>query len=67
VSRSTPEPNNEPRRRDYPVADVRVDAIKQALDRVTRLGIPTLTARQSLDSLARELFELRGLRPARDD
>jgi hypothetical protein len=67
MNRPTPEPNNEPRRREpHPAPDVRVDAIKQTLDRVTELGVPTLTARQSLDSLARELLELRGQR-ARDD
>jgi len=67
VSRSNPEPNNEPRRREHQAPDVRVDAIKETLDKVTRLGFPTLTARQALDELARELYDLRGRRPARDD
>lgn len=62
-----PAPNEQPRRARHTGPDVRVDAIKEALDRGTRLGLATFTARQALDSLARELFDLRGRKPARDD
>jgi len=67
MNRSGSEPNEEGRRIRHPVPDVRVDAIKQTLDRATDMGLSTLTARQALDSLARENYELRGRRPARDD
>lgn len=62
-----PEPNEEPRSAPHAGPDVRVDAIKEQLDRLTRQGVQTFTARQALDSLARELFELRGRTPTRDD
>jgi hypothetical protein len=68
VNNATPEPNNQPRRREpHDVPDVRADAITEALNRLTTQGVQTVTARHALHSIMTELYDLRGQSHARDD